>query len=516
MTVAPATHEWAVALADEEATAALAGEIATALKPGDLVTLSGGLGVGKTAFARALIRAMTGDPSLEVVSPTFSLVQVYEGSTAPIVHADLYRLSGPEDLVEIGWEETAEGAVVMIEWPERIAAHLPPDRLDVHLDLALDKSLTARTALLVGHGAWAARLPRIAAIGAFLRDTRWDRARRDYMVGDASTRLYERLSLNGETAILMNAPRRPPGQPVKYGRSYAEIAHLADSVVPFVALAKGLQHLGLSAPAILGADLEAGLLLIEDFGNLGVVDKDGPIADRYAAAIDVLVALHAADPPFRLPVAPGIEHDIPPFDRPAMEIEIEQLLDWYFPQAGLGAVSQRIRDGFFAAWREPFDTILGGPKTWLLRDFHSPNLMWLPGRMGVGRVGLLDFQDAMIGSPAYDVASLAMDARVTVPEDLELHLIGRYVHGRRRADPTFDVAGFARDYAIMGAQRLTKILGIFARLNLRDGKPQYLRHMPRIRAYLGRALAHPSLAAVRAWYETHVFRDDDKGHEGGV
>src|SRR5262249_41271135 len=155
---------------------------------------------------------------------------------------------------------------------------------------------------------------------------------------------------------------------------------------------------------------------------------------------------------------------IPPFDLPAMEIEVELMIDWYMPKIGAPPISQRSRDAFFALWRHALLPAVKGQRTWLLRDVHSPNLIWLAGREGMARIGLLDFQAAMIGSPAYDVASLAMDARVSVPEELELQLLARYVKARRAVDQAFDPAGFTRDYAVMGAQRLTKILGIFARL----------------------------------------------------
>jgi aminoglycoside/choline kinase family phosphotransferase len=155
-------------------------------------------------------------------------------------------------------------------------------------------------------------------------------------------------------------------------------------------------------------------------------------------------------------------------------------------------------------WRDALRPAAAAPPTWVLRDFHSPNLLWLPDREGVARVGLLDFQDALIGPGAYDLASLLQDARVDVPEAVEIALIGRYVRARREADPQFDVAAFAQLYATMAAQRATKILGIFARLDRRDGKPQYLRHIPRIWAYLRRALAHPALAQLESWYAVHV------------
>jgi aminoglycoside/choline kinase family phosphotransferase len=140
----------------------------------------------------------------------------------------------------------------------------------------------------------------------------------------------------------------------------------------------------------------------------------------------------------------------------------------------------------------------------VLRDFHSPNLMWLPDRASVARVGLLDFQDAVMGPPAYDVASLAQDARVDVSDEMELELLGHYVRVRRLTDAGFDMTRFVRVYSTLAAQRASKILGIFARLDRRDGKPQYLRHLPRVWGYLQRSLAHPDLAALEAWYRAHV------------
>ena len=140
----------------------------------------------------------------------------------------------------------------------------------------------------------------------------------------------------------------------------------------------------------------------------------------------------------------------------------------------------------------------------MLRDFHSPNLIWLGERAGIARVGIIDFQDAVLGPAAYDLVSLLQDARIDVPEPLELALLTRYIKARRAADESFDPAGFAELYAIMSAQRNTRLLGTFARLNRRDGKPQYLRHQPRIWTYLTRSLAHPALARLREWYAANV------------
>jgi len=500
-----ALHVWQLDLPDEGATAMLARELAQRLGPGDLVTLSGDLGAGKTAFARALIRELSGEPSLEVPSPTFTLMQIYETPAFPIVHADLYRIGNPDELAELGWDEAAEGALVLVEWPDRAGHTLAVDRLDVALHIDPAAGGTARRALITGHGTWARTLERIAATGTFLRKTGWLDARRVHIQGDASTRSYDRLTLGDQTAILVNAPARTDRVAVRYNKPYSQIAHISQDVGPFVAMARGLADLGFSTPRVLAQDLSSGVLLLEDFGQEGVVEDDEPVAERYAVVIDLLASLHGMELRDTLPIAPGLEHRIPLFDLPALEIEAELLIDWYLPHLGAPPLSQRNRDGFGALWRGLFAEILHGPRTWLLRDVHSPNLLWLEDRSGLARIGLLDFQDAMIGSPAYDVASLCMDARVTVPEALELQLLGRYVKARKTADPSFDAAAFARDYAIMGAQRATKILGIFARLDKRDGKPFYLQHIPRVRVYLDRALAHPALVDVKAWYEAFLF-----------
>jgi N-acetylmuramate 1-kinase len=499
---------WTLTLPDHESTERLAQILAEELRPGDLVTLSGGVGAGKTTLARALIRILAGEADLEVPSPTFTLMQVYDAPRHAIVHADFYRLSGGRELVELGWEETTENAVTLVEWPERAQDALKPERLEVRLDLTPGKNGAGRIATLRGAGAFLPRLQRLKAFRSLVERCGWVGATRTQMQSDASViRSYERLvKPTGETALLMISPPRPVGPAVRRGKPYTTIAKLAETVHAFVAMDKGLRMLGFSAPLIYGEDLSAGLLLIEDLGDEPVVDANGPIPDRYAEATRILVRLHGATLPQTLPIAEGLDHAIPPYDLEALLIEVELLADWYVPHIIGNQLSGSARAEFVNNWSEVLTEIISGPTTWTLRDFHSPNLIWLPEREGLSRVGLIDFQDAVLGSPAYDVASLLQDARVTVPPDLELKLIGLYARERKMADPGFDVAAFARAYAIMGAQRATKILGIFARLDLRDGKPHYLKHLPRIEAYLVRNLAHPALAKLKVWYEKHLPR----------
>jgi hypothetical protein len=167
-------------------------------------------------------------------------------------------------------------------------------------------------------------------------------------------------------------------------------------------------------------------------------------------------------------------------------------------------VTASARDKFLALWRAALAPVIEAPKTWVLRDFHSPNLLWLPERDGIARLGILDFQDAVMGPAGYDLASLLQDARVDVTEEMEIELLSRYARARRETDPDFDLAGFLTIYATLAAQRASKILGIFARLDRRDGKPQYLRHLPRVWDYLQRSLALPQLAGLDVWYRMHV------------
>jgi tRNA threonylcarbamoyl adenosine modification protein YjeE len=502
MTV-PAT--FSVALSSETATAHLMADLALLIGPGDVITLSGDLGAGKTAAARAMIRYLAGDDTLEVPSPTFTLAQTYDLPPFPLVHADLYRVNDPVELEEIGLSPLPEGTVALIEWPERAAAALPADRIDIALNHRPALGSTARAAEITGYGKAAAQVARFKALRQFLTDAGYADAKRQRMAGDASTRSYARLIRDDGVVILMNSPRRPDGPAIYDGKSYSAAVHLAEDVKPFVAIAGGLRERGFSAPAIHHADLDAGFLITEDFGNAGFIEGDPPrpIAERYHAAADMLAALHREPMPEILPLAPQITYAIPIFDTEALLVEAGLMLEWYLPDRG-AEPTNNMRAEFAMMWRDLLSKPAAAPKTWVLRDFHSPNLIWLGERSDIARVGIIDFQDAVLGPAAYDLVSLSQDARIDIPESLELALLTRYIEARRAADDSFDPAGFAELYAIMSAQRNTRLLGTFARLNRRDGKPQYLRHQPRIWTYLNRSLAHPTLSRAREWYSANV------------
>lgn len=489
----------------------LAGLVALKLRPGDVVALRGDLGAGKTTFARALIRALLQERDAEIPSPTFPLVQTYAAPRFPIAHFDFYRLSGEADLEEIGFHEALRDGVAIVEWPERAEGVLPANRWDIKFDAGPDPS--HRHLSVAGSGEVAARLDRCRVLHDFLRKSAAvsgavsaGQAAIAYLQGDASQRAYARVSASRQPFILMDSPRMPDGPPVRGGLPYSRIAHLAEDVRPFVAIGAALERAGFSVPKIFAADLTEGLLLLEDLGDLtyGRALAEGHAQrELYLAAVDALVHLRARPIPKELPLPDGLTYRLPRFDRAALEIEAGLLIDWYWGAAKGGTCPPAIRHEFESLWSPVLDRMLAEPAGIFLRDVHSPNLFWLPDRPAPRNVGLIDFQDALAEHWAYDLASLLQDARLDVPEALESEGLDRYCAAVSKAEPDFDEGAFRAAYAAFGAQRNTRLVGLWVRLLKRDGKPQYLQHMPRTWAYLGRNLAHPSLKDLRAWYDRH-------------
>ena len=317
-------------------------------------------------------------------------------------------------------------------------------------------------------------MSRQAAIAAFLAGAGWGEARREPLPGDASFRGYVRLRRGRETIMLMDAP--PPEEDVR----------------PFTAVAARLRQLGLSAPEVHRADEARGLLLLEDFGDdtfTRLLDEGESEEELYLLATDALAALQGQQ---------GAADGFPSFGADRFVAGAELFLDWYLPAAGRQATD---RDGFAEAMRQALAPALAGPETLMLRDFHVDNLVRLDGREGPAACGLLDFQDAAGGPAAYDLASLIEDARRDVDESVRAAVLARY----RDAFP--DARDLERDIAVLGAQRHIRVLGTFMRLARRDGKPGYMRHLPRLRRMLERNLAHPALEPLAAWFRRHVAAD---------
>ncbi len=306
-----------------------------------------------------------------------------------------------------------------------------------------------------------------AGLDEFLAQAGWDGALVEPLPGDASFRRYFRVSRGGDSAILMDAP--PPHEDPR----------------PFLHVGHWLTDNGLRAPRIYGERAESGLVLLEDFGTDRMRDwlDDHPDEEHavYEAAVDALVQLH------RCPPGPFAAYDLDVYLR-----EVALFTEWYCPLAGLTVDSP----SYLPAWREVLEPLLERqqPGVTVLRDYHAENIMLLPD----GGQGLIDFQDALVGHPAYDLVSLLQDARRDVSPELERAMMEHYVAA---AAPGPDFAG---DYARLGSQRNAKIVGIFARLWKRDGKPRYLGLIPRVWDLLERDLAHPALAPVARWFADNI------------
>ncbi len=449
MTVTPTT----TLTADEDLTAALARMLAATLRPGQVILLDGPVGAGKTHFARAFIRARQGDEAEDVPSPTFTLVQTYDDPMGTeIWHADLYRLSDPSELDELGLDDAIEDAVCLIEWPDRLEA-VPDGALTIALSPLPDPAL--RRITLAGD----ADLPRAAKRAAFVAQAGWGAARVLPLAGDASARRYFRLDGPQGHAVLMD--------------------DRGDGTAPFLAVTRWLRDHGFGAPAILAQDADAGLLLVQDLGDdlvARVLEREPSQAPAiYARITDLLVDLH------RQPVPDFVAS----LDGPVMADQVALFAQWY-PQAagadpGPAAAIAPLIAQLHAELAADAAPVLA------LRDFHAENLIW----RGDDPMGLIDYQDAVACHPAYDLVSALQDARREVPPEIEAACIARYLTATG-----MDADRFRAAYALMGAQRNLRIIGIFTRLCIRDGKPRYLDFMPRVWGYIARNLTHRALAPL--------------------
>ena len=309
----------------------------------------------------------------------------------------------------------------------------------------------------------------------FLCRVKWQNGERTHLAGDASNRRYERIRKKNECAVFMDAP--PP----------------LEDVSAFITISNLLRGLGLSAPNIFEADTTAGFLLIEDFGDTTYTERllaGSDEVELYKLATNVLIHLHRT-----------YQNDgtIPAYDNDLLVQETQLCVDWYMP-AVLGIDTPDLeKAAFFDAWRTSLKRAREVPSSIVLRDFHVDNLMLLTNKTGIAACGLLDFQDAVIGPVSYDLVSLLEDARRDVPAKISRQMLSQYLS----AFPTLNPDKFASSYAILGAQRCTKILGIFTRLDRRDGKPQYLKHIARVWRWLESDLRHPALAPVRTWFDDY-------------
>jgi aminoglycoside/choline kinase family phosphotransferase len=350
---------------------------------------------------------------------------------------------------------------------------------------------------------------------AFLERAGWGRAELTPLVGDASTRRYVRLKMNGHGAMLMDQPplaetpsaRAEATPEERRALGYNAVARLAGADCGrFAAASNYLRGLGLSAPEILACDADQGFAVIEDLGDAlysDVVPQGADERELYEAAAEVLARLHARTAPAILPP----DKPLHAYDDTALLAETNLLTEWFMPVAlGRGATESETAE-HRALWKTALAPVLKASRVFVHRDYHAQNLMWLPERSGPARVGLIDFQDAVSGARAYDLISLIEDARRDVSPAIAEATTRHYLDEMARQGTPLEEDDFRAQMAVMAAQRNAKIAGIFARLHKRDGKPRYLDYLPRVWGYLNRDLENPALSNLKHWYDRTIPMD---------
>jgi aminoglycoside/choline kinase family phosphotransferase len=329
-------------------------------------------------------------------------------------------------------------------------------------------------------------------LAAFLDAAGWSSQAARPLAGDASNRRYLRLGpeTGRPAAVLMDAP-----------------PSTGEDVRPFVAVTHWLREHGFSAPAIAAADTARGFLLLEDLGD----DLYTPLLARapeleaklYGAAVDLMAELASIPAPDKIGPR-DCRVDLPPYDAAVLAREAALLREWWVPAATGATPSQGFAAEFDGLVAQATAVVGPARDVLVLRDYHADNLIWLPRRRGIARVGLLDYQDALAGHAAYDLMSLLEDARRDTSAELREAMIARYLARYLGCRPGLDGQEFRAAYSVLGAQRNLKIVGIFARLALRDAKPRYLDLIPRVWGHLMRDLSHPALTPLAGWVARHV------------
>lgn len=348
-------------------------------------------------------------------------------------------------------------------------------------------------------------------IESFLKRAKWGQAERIAVPGDASTRRYERLTLGSEKAVLMDAPKgaeapsEPEGASVAERKSlgYNALARLAGpNPEAFGCIANELTMRGFSAPKIIAADLDKGFMLLEDLGDdlyaRIIANDSAKERPLYQAAIDTLAAIYRSSFPAKMTFQ-GETWRVREYDEAALLAEADLFLDWYAKDLGR-EIQGKAREDWNAIWGDLFTTLKAHAPGLALRDFHAENIFWLPERQAVSRVGLIDFQDGLFAHPAYDLVSLIEDARRDVTPELAQPLLRRFCE---KAGLNYG-SKFKTAYAVMGAQRNAKILGIFVRLAERDRKPHYRDLIPRVAAHFKGNLQDPKCADLKTWIQRHI------------
>ncbi len=460
--------------------------LSSVLGKGDVITLNGQIGAGKTTFAKFLISNLTQTPIEEISSPTFNLYQTYEGETLDVLHYDFYRIDSELELAEIDLDESYTDKICIIEWANKYPNILPKDRIEISIECKDQERYYKINPL----GKCREAIDSLNKVEDFLdeHDIKFKEIKK--LPGDASKRGYFRVSNSNKNLIVMDVTQENDAN----GKTL-----MTGGIDDFITICEYLDSINVRVPKLIARNKINTLLLEEDLGECSYTGMVAKLDFRelYEPAIETLIHISNIKHPKNISTGPN-PHYMRDFDLNIYLKEAGTFIDYYWPFVNGTFCGEDERQEFIEILSNLYSN-LSDDKTLMLRDFHSPNLLFLQNEKGLKKCAIIDFQDALLGHPLYDLVSLSNDARLTIDEGHEQYLIDLYKSSFCFNDFEFDKLSFMEQYQILGVQRSIKILGIFARLAIIDSNHNYIVHMPRVITYIKRILESGNLPELKYW-----------------
>ena len=461
-------------------------ELTPLLSEGGVMTLNGQIGAGKTTLAKLVIHDLTQTPLEDIVSPTFNLYHTYNRDNLEIAHYDFYRIESEIELPEIDLNDSFTDKICIIEWAEKFQDLLPKDRIEISIKCIENERLYRINPL----GKFGDIVNNRAKIENFLSDLDINFTELQRLPGDASKRRYYRIMSSDNTMILMDATQES---------DIKSKTGLTNGIDDFIKIQEYLDSIDVRVPNLIARNKIDNIILEEDLGEYSYTDvlTKQNYQELYNPAIKTLIHISNINHPKNISTNSN-PHYLKEFDLDIYLNEAEIFIDYYWPFVHGKQCNADKKQEFRDIMEEVYSN-LSNDKTLMLRDFHSPNLLFLENENGFRKCAVIDFQDALFGHPLYDLVSLTNDARITIDEYQEKYLIELFRKDFPFSNFQFDSLSFMQQYHILGVQRSIKILGIFARLAILETNQNYLVHMPRVICYIKRIMQSGKIQRLANW-----------------
>ncbi|MEK9794560.1 MAG: tRNA (adenosine(37)-N6)-threonylcarbamoyltransferase complex ATPase subunit type 1 TsaE [Hyphomicrobiales bacterium] len=465
--------------------------IAPIFEKGDLLALNGEIGSGKTTLTKHLINYLTATRIDEINSPTFNLCQTYSKEDLIISHYDFYRLDYLQEIEELDINDSIKNNFTIIEWANKFSSILPKD----HIEIQISNKSHQREYKILFHGEYAKKIAAHKNRLSFLSNSNFNIKKITNMKGDASKRKYYRVNDGKENFVLMDA-----------SEDSIKETTTSKTITDFIVFGQYLENIGLRVPKIYEFDIQKHLILEEDLGLTTYDELYSKLSfqDLINPAIESLLILVHSNYK-NINDLDGRAFEPQNFDEKVFINESKIFIDYYWPYVKNSICPEEEKYEFLSIIEKIYSD-LSTDKTLVLRDYHSPNLHYLQNEKGHRKCALIDFQDALLGHPLYDLVSLAQDARFTISEDQERYIVDTFEDKFLFNDFQLSKSSFNEQYKILAIQRSLKILGIFARLYLLEGKNNYIIHMPRVVDYIRRSMDCSLLHNLTHWLKIN-FKD---------